>query len=77
MPQASTKSYEENKEELQKTMSIKMRKKISSLSIELQSETRLKTATLVTRHSAEMLQLLLSKQEELKQELQKELVRRL
>ena len=67
-------SYEEKKEQLKKTMSIKMAERRKIMSIELQSEAQMRTSTLVKRHSAEMLEFLLAKQEELKRELEDELV---
>jgi hypothetical protein len=73
-PQANTtEHYEEAKEELKKTMTVKMQKKKDALSLRLQSEAQLKTATLVKKHSQQMLELLHSKQDELKKELEDEI----
>jgi len=69
----STDHYEEEKEELKKTMTVKLQKKKEALSMRLQSEAQQKTATLVKKHSQQMLELLQSKQEELKKELEDEL----
>jgi len=55
-------------------MTVKMMKKKEALSMKLQSQAQLKTATLVKKHSAQMLELLQSKQEELKKELEDEIV---
>jgi len=72
---ASTEHLEEAKAELRKTMTVKMQKKKEATTLRLTLKAQKETATLVQRHSEQMLDLLKSKQDELAQELEEEIVR--
>jgi hypothetical protein len=70
----TTERYEEAKEELKKTMTVKMMKKKEQVTLKLQRKAQQETATLVTKHAQQMLELLQSKQEELQKELEDEIL---
>lgn len=70
----STDRYEEAKEELKKTMTIKMMKKKEQVTMKLQRKAQQETATLVQKHAQQMLELLQSKQDELQKELEEEIL---
>ncbi|ESO03432.1 hypothetical protein HELRODRAFT_192035 [Helobdella robusta] len=69
----SSDKFEKDKAELKKTLTVKMMKKKEAMSVRLQSKAQLKTATMVKKHSEEMLALLKSKQDEVKKELEEEI----
>ena len=73
--QNNNEMFEEEKEKLKKTMTVKMLKKKEALTVRLQKEAQQETASLVKKHSEQMLDLLRSKQEELQNELVEEIVR--
>jgi len=70
----TTERYEEAKEELKKTMTVKMMKKKEQVTMKLQKKAQQETATLVHKHAQQMLELLQSKQEELQKELEEEIM---
>lgn len=59
---------------MKKTMTLRMLKKKEAMSVRLQTMAQQKTATLVKKHSEQMLELLKSKQDELQKELRDEIV---
>jgi hypothetical protein len=68
-----TERFEEAKEELKKTMTVRMQKKKEATTLRLQRKAQQETATLIKKHSQQMLELLQSKQEELEREFDEEI----
>ena len=69
----SDEGYEKEKDELKRTMTLKMMRKKDVLTLRLEREQQDETTELVKKHSRQMLDLLQSKQDELKTELRREL----
>ena len=58
-----------------KNMTVKMRQKKEAMTLRMQKEEQQRTASIVQKHSHQMLELLRSKEDELKKELAEEMVR--
>ena len=61
--------YEQEKENLKKNMTVKLKEKKQAMTMRLQKKEQQETSKLVTEHSQQMLDLLQQKQTELRQEL--------
>ena len=62
--------YEQEKEELKKNMTVRFKQKKDAATVKLKQKAQEDTSQLVQKHSAQMLVLLKTKQEEIKNELQ-------
>jgi predicted PhzF superfamily epimerase YddE/YHI9 len=69
-----TYKFEQEKENLKKNMTVRLKQKKEAATVKLKQKAQEDTSVLVQKHSAEMLELLKIKQEEIKNELQGELV---
>ncbi|KAK2156530.1 hypothetical protein LSH36_211g04058 [Paralvinella palmiformis] len=67
---AMTVRYEQEKEELKKNMTVRFKQKKDAATVKLKQKAQEDTSQLVQKHSAQMLVLLKTKQEEIKNELQ-------
>lgn len=74
MQPKSTERYERELTEMRKTMTMKTLSRKQAMSLKLQTKNQMETATLVKKHSRQMLDMLQAKQEELKKELEEEIV---
>lgn len=70
-----TLKYEQEKEEMKRNMTVKIKKKQEAMTLRLQKKAQEETSDLVQKHSKQMLELLQSKQDEFRKELEVELVR--
>ena len=72
--QSMSMKFEEEKEEIKRNMTVKLKQKQEALTLRLQKQEQEKTASLVQKHSEQMLQLMSAKREEIRTELEHEMV---
>jgi len=76
MSKTSSLRYQEEKDEMQRNMTVRMKQKKEAMTMRIQKDSQEQTSEMVQKHSQQMLELLQVKQLEVKAELEQELLQK-